>query len=62
MSAAEVIEMIKRLPPAEREEVRAFVREGGDTPKLRHIPKEEYAKLAPKIFEENRELLRRLAQ
>ncbi len=29
---------------------------------LRYIPKEEYAKLAPKIFEENRELLRRLAQ
>ena len=58
--------MIKRLPPAEREEVRAFVSGNGDAaasaPQIRYIPKEEYEKFAPKIFEENRGLLLRLAQ
>ncbi len=66
MSAAEVIALIKQLPPAEREEVRAFVREDRDSagtePRVRYIPREEYGKQAPKIFEENHELLRRLAQ
>jgi hypothetical protein len=63
MSAAEVIELIKKLPPEERAQVRAFVNEGdGGSDAVKYIKKEEFEKLAPQIFADNRELLRRLAQ
>lgn len=63
MSAAEVIEMIKKLPPQEREQVRAFVNEGDVAAgAVKYIKKEEFERIAPKIFADNRELLRRLAQ
>lgn len=63
MSAAEVIEMIKKLPPEERAQVRAFVNEGDVVSgAVQYIKKEEFEKIAPKLFADNRELLRRLAQ
>lgn len=63
MSAAEIIEMIRKLPPQEQAEVRAFVNKGEvATSSVQYIPKEEFDKIAPKIFSDNRELLRRLAQ
>lgn len=65
MSAAEIIEMIKKLPADQRAEVRAFVsREEnllGEAP-IRYITNEEFEKIAPKIFKDNHELLRRLAE
>jgi hypothetical protein len=76
MNAAEIIEMIKKLSPEERAQVMAFLREREKTlaesagrveetateRKIRFISKDEFEKLAPKIFAENRDLLRRLAQ
>ena len=67
MSAAEVIELIKKLSPEERAEVMAFARNGEAEVlpaerKIRYISNEEFDKIAPKIFADNHELLRRLAQ
>ena len=67
MSAAEVIEMIKRLPPRDRMEVEAFVKSGPsvgseETPASNYLPQEEAERIAAKIFKENHELFRRLAQ
>jgi len=63
MSAAEIIEMIKKLPPQEREQVQAFMNEGEVIAgAVQYIKKDEFEKIAPKIFADNRELLRRLAQ
>ncbi len=67
MSAAEIIELIKKLPPEEKAEVREFLKNGAadSAPverKIRYISNEEFDKIAPKIFADNHELLRRLAQ
>ena len=63
MSAAEVIEMIKRLPPAEREEVRAFVREGGDAAmQVRRIDPAKAQAIGKGVFDRHPELFRKLAQ
>jgi hypothetical protein len=64
MSAAEVIEQIKSLPPAEQKEVAEFVRtyEGraaGDPAVTRE---EKFQRAEDKVFNEHRELLHRLAQ
>jgi hypothetical protein len=64
MSAAEIIEMIKKLPPDEKAEVIAFAQKEAesDTPRFKFISEGEFEKWAPAIFEKNRALLRRLAQ
>lgn len=65
MSAAEIIELIKKLPPEEQAEVIAFTRqleEPTDRPKVRYISDEKFAEVAPKVFEKHRDLLRTLAQ
>jgi hypothetical protein len=67
MSSAEIIEMIKKLPPKEKAEVIAFARNqqavsGTGEEEIRHIPDETFAKIAPKVFEKHKDLLRRLAQ
>jgi hypothetical protein len=67
MSAAEVIEMIKKLPPEEMAEVIAFARSGeGETApadrKIRYIDHEKAKATAEKIFDRHSELFRRLAQ
>ena len=72
MTAAEIIELIKKLPPDEKAEVIAFlmnkeeeagrVEEAAVEREIRFITDGEFEKLAPRIFTENRELLRRLAQ
>ena len=65
MSAAEIIELIKKLPPEERAEVIAYARNGtfeqGERT-IRHATDEEFDRAKKKVFTENRELLRRLAQ
>lgn len=75
MNAAEIIEMIKKLPPEERAEVMAFlmkleetrvevgrVEETGLDPRINFLPQAEAERRAAKIFRENHELFRRLAQ
>jgi hypothetical protein len=66
MTAAEIIELIKKLPPEERAEVHDFVLNGqmvaeGDR-KVRYLTDEKFAEVMPKVFEKHHELLRRLAQ
>lgn len=70
MSAAEIIALIKKLPPTERAEVIAFARATDESASaaptveesVRHISAEEVERLAPKVFAEHRELFRKLAQ
>jgi hypothetical protein len=65
MSAAEIIEMIEKLPPAEKAEVIAYVRNASlpsGEKQIRYMSDEKFNEVAPKVFEKHRELLRRLAQ
>jgi hypothetical protein len=67
MSAAEVIEMIKKLPPEERAAVAAYVKNEAsealpDERKIRYVSDEKFAEVAPKVFEKHQDLFRRLAQ
>ena len=66
MSAAEIIEMIKKLPPEEKAEVIAFAQNAEpsatEVPKIRYMSKEKFEEIAPKIFDKHHELFRRLAQ
>lgn len=78
MSAAEIIAMIKKLPPEEKAEVMAFLRNepegvtesGSDYTttdraadrKFRTIPEVEAERIAEDVFERHSELFRKLAQ
>jgi hypothetical protein len=59
MSATEVIEEIKQLPPEERRKVAAYIHEletaGGEV-------SEEFKRIADEVFRKNDELFRKLAQ
>lgn len=64
MSAADIIELIKKLPPNEQAEVAVFVRsttfETAPQPKV--ATDADFERAAQRVFKENEELLRRLAQ
>lgn len=66
MSAAEIIEKIKALPPAEQQEVRAFITKlPSPTPAQSHVsyaPREEMDKIADEVFTEYSDLFKKLAQ
>jgi hypothetical protein len=66
MSAAEIIEQIKTLPDNELSEVAEFVRsltaENGDAAKTRYVDPEKARVIASRVFEENAELFRKLAE
>ena len=67
MSAAEVIELIKKLPPEEKAEVIAFAKSAeSEVPtaerKVRYISKEKFAEIKPEVFAQHDELFRRLAK
>lgn len=65
MNAGEIIELIKKLPPAERAAVVAFARELGESdasPEGRGIPDDRFAEVASQVFAGHRELMRKLAQ
>ena len=66
MSAAELIEQIKTLPPAELEKVRNFLLNGESEAQrdqeLKYIDPETARRLGEKVMATNAELLRRLAQ
>jgi mRNA-degrading endonuclease RelE of RelBE toxin-antitoxin system len=58
MSATEVIEEIKQLPPEEQRKVAAFIHEI----ESRDEVSEEFKRIADKVFTTNDELFRKLAQ
>lgn len=63
--AAEIIALIKKLPPADQAEVVAFARalSDGDTAvEVSYIPDVKFAEVAPQVFAKHRELMRKLAQ
>lgn len=64
MSAAEIIEQIKSLSPAEQKAVAEFVRTFGDNEpaNARLSREEEFQRAEEKVFTEHRKLLHRLAQ
>jgi hypothetical protein len=75
MNAAEIIEMIKKLSLEEQAQVMAFLREREETvvesgrveetkldPNIAFLSEAEAEKRATRIFRENHELFRRLAQ
>lgn len=60
MSAAEIIEQIKRLPPAERQAVKDFVNDGQESGGGENAPTFQAA--ADEVFSKYDNLLRKLAQ
>ena len=63
MSAAEIIEQIKFLPPEERDRVVEFVQTLGSQPfTVRHMDEDTFKAASDKVFEKYDDLLRRLAQ
>lgn len=64
MSAAQIIEQIKALPVNEQVKVREFVQELASTGAhpVSYIDREEAREIAGRIFEENAELFRKLAE
>lgn len=67
MSAAEIIELIKKLPPEERAEVMSFARNEPAIAltlekKIRYVSDEKFDEVMPRVFEKHADLLRRLAQ
>jgi hypothetical protein len=63
MSAAEIIELIKKLPPEERAEVTAFARTVENGPEeIRRIDRAEAKRIGGELFDRHPELFRKLAQ
>ena len=65
MSAAEIIELIKKLPPLERAEMSSFLQKvDADTQPhgIQFASDADFDRAAKLVFAENHELLRRLAQ
>jgi len=67
MTVSEIIEQIKALPASEQEKVAAFVRDLASSvvreePGATYIPVSEASELSQRIFTENEELFRKLAQ
>ena len=65
MSAAEVIEMIEKLPPREKAEVFAYLKKSElalTERTVRYLPKTEADCIAEQVFKDHNELFRKLAQ
>jgi hypothetical protein len=65
MSAAEIIEMIEKLSPAEKAEVIAYARTLEFPPSektVRYLPQAEAERIAERVFKDHSELFRKLAQ
>jgi len=65
MSAAEIIEQIKQLPPEELRVVKQFVNadaRGSSSVGVEYINREDLERSAKQIFSEHQELFRKLAQ
>jgi hypothetical protein len=61
MSAAEVIEQIKALPPSEQKIVAEFVQEISNGQPVRYMDERTFNAAVDKVFKEHHELLRKLA-
>ena len=68
MSAAEVIEMIEKLPPTEQQAVRAYLEQqekeaAADEPRaIWYMPIADADRISEQVFDQHKELFRRLAQ
>ena len=67
MSATEIIEQIKQLPPAEQEQVLAFVKQLGAATtvreeSVRYMDEAKAKAVSQEIFSKHAELFRKLAQ
>lgn len=64
MSAAEIIEQIKALPPQDRRVVLDFARHADTTepPAVHYAESEEFTAAADRVFAQHDELLKRLAE
>ncbi|WP_414664075.1 hypothetical protein [Horticoccus sp. 23ND18S-11] len=65
MSAAEIVEMIERLPPIERAEVFALLEKKkaeNARREIRHLPAAEAQRIAEQVFKDHSDLFRKLAQ
>lgn len=64
MSATEIIEQIKALPPQERKQVVEFVHEAvkSTAPQVQGTREERFVRAADTVFRKHEEALRRLAQ
>jgi len=61
MSAADVIEQIKQLPPEEWGKVRSFMEKSSPQPDP-SVVSDDFKAIADKVFSKNEELFRKLAQ
>jgi hypothetical protein len=64
VSAQEIIEQIKALPPTDRAKVLEFTRslQESGVDAVRYVDQETLEKAAKKVFDEHEELFRKLAQ
>ena len=65
MSAAEIIEQIKRLPPEEKQAVKEYLTSdanSADQSKDQTIDRRDLERTAREIFKEHEQLFRKLAQ
>ena len=66
MSAAEIIEQIKQLPPDEKQAVREFCIAEADkeraVPTLKYVDRKELERTSAEIFKKHERLFRKLAQ
>ena len=62
MSAAEIIEQFKRLPPEEQRQVQEFVNARTTSDAVRYASDEEFRKAADEVYTKYDNLMRKLAQ
>ncbi|MSU51057.1 MAG: hypothetical protein EXS37_18535 [Opitutus sp.] len=65
MSAAEIIEMIEKLPPEEMAEVFALLEKrkvGRPEREIQYLPQAEAERIADQIYKDHSELFRKLSQ
>jgi hypothetical protein len=63
MSAVEIIEQIKRLPPEEKRQVQEFLNHGNSGSSIdENIPRADLERSAKEIFRKHETLFRKLAQ
>ena len=67
MSAAEIIEQIKALPPEERQQVLSFVRaveeeESSESPSVRYADDRTFDAAVERVFEQHADLFKKLAE
>lgn len=63
MSATEIIEQIKQLPPDQQQQVYAFVKSRAFDPEAgKYIPREEFDRIADEVLRDYDNLFRKLAE